>query len=64
MEDQASNSVYRIQPGTVDINHLELVALERVSKGSWMPHFQWVPDPTRPPHPKSQRHLWYESRLS
>jgi hypothetical protein len=34
---------YRIQPGIIDLNHLELVALKRVSKSSWMPHFRLIP---------------------
>ena len=37
---------YRVQPGIIDLNHLELVALKRVSKASWMPHFRLV-DPSR-----------------
>ena len=36
---------YRIQPGTVDLDHLELVALVRVSRGSWMPHFRLIVPP-------------------
>jgi len=38
---------YRVQPGTIDLNHLELVALKRVSKSSWMPHLRLI-DPSRP----------------
>jgi len=39
---------YRVKPGTIDIDHLELVALKRVSKSSWMPHFRLIapPQPT------------------
>jgi hypothetical protein len=31
-----------VQPGIIDLNHLELVALKRVSKSSWMPHFRLI----------------------
>lgn len=31
---------YRVQPGVIDIDHLELVALQRVAKASYMPHFR------------------------
>jgi len=34
---------YRAQPGVVDVAHLELVALKRVSVSSWMPHFRLIP---------------------
>ena len=34
---------YRIQPGIIDLEHLELVALKRVTKSSWMPHFRLIP---------------------
>jgi len=33
---------YWIQPGVVDIDHLELVALKRVAKASYMPHFRVI----------------------
>jgi len=41
---------YRVRPGVIDVNHLELVALVKVARGSWMPHFRqiagngvWIP---------------------
>jgi hypothetical protein len=40
---------YRVQPGIIDLNHLELVALKRVSKSSWMPHFRLIS-----PHQKAK----------
>lgn len=33
---------YCVQPGVIDLDHLELVALKRVSKSSWMPHFRKI----------------------
>ena len=47
---------YRVQPGIIDLEHLELVALKRVSKSSWMPHFRLIPsspplDVSPPPLP-------------
>ena len=33
---------YRVQPGIIDLDHLELVALKRVSKSLWMPHFRLI----------------------
>lgn len=36
---------YCVQPGKVDLDHLELVALVRVSKDSWMPHFRLIVPP-------------------
>ena len=33
---------YRIQPGIVDFDHLELVALVKVARSSWMPHFRLI----------------------
>jgi len=33
---------YRFQPGIIDLDHLELVALKRVCKYSYMPHFRLV----------------------
>lgn len=42
-EADSSYLMYRVQPGIIDLNHLELVALENVSRGSWMPHFRLIP---------------------
>lgn len=39
---------FRVRPGVIDIDHLELVALKRVAKASYMPHFRLIP-----PHPAS-----------
>lgn len=36
---------YRIQPGVIDLDHVELVALKRVSKASYMPHFRVITSP-------------------
>ena len=36
---------YRVQPGIIDLDHMELVALKRVSKHSWMPHFRLIDSP-------------------
>jgi len=36
---------YRVQSGVIDLDHLELVALKRVSKSSWMPHFRLITPP-------------------
>jgi len=50
MEGMKANPSYRefrAQPGVIDMDHLELVALKRVSKYSWMPHFRLI----TPPHP-------------
>ena len=33
---------YHAQPGVVDVAHLELAALRRVSVSSWMPHFRLI----------------------
>jgi len=33
---------YRVQPGVIDLDHLELVALERITDSSWMPHFRLI----------------------
>jgi hypothetical protein len=41
-EADPSHREYRVQPGVVDLEHLELVALKRVSKSSWMPHFRLI----------------------
>ena len=39
---------YRGQPGVIDIDHLELVALKRVAKSSYMPHFRLItPQPQK-----------------
>jgi len=47
---------YSVQPGIVDVDHLELVAFVKVAKGSWMPHFRLIPPPrgksTAPPRGK------------
>ena len=37
-----SHPEYRVQPGIVDLDHLELVALKRASKSSYMPHFRLI----------------------
>ena len=41
---------HRVRPGVVDIEHLELVALKRASKSSYMPYFRLIttPQPQRP----------------
>ena len=39
---------YWAQPGVVDIDHLELVALKRVAKSSYMPHFRLITPPPQP----------------
>jgi len=36
---------YCVQPGKIDLEHLELVALVRVSRDSWMPHFRLIVPP-------------------
>ena len=46
-EADPSYPEYRIQPGVVDLDNLELVALKRVAKSSWMPHFRMISPPTR-----------------
>ena len=33
---------YRVQPGIIDLDHLELVALKRVAVGLWMPYFRSI----------------------
>jgi len=33
---------YRAEPGTIDLDHLELVALKRVAVGLWMPYFRLI----------------------
>lgn len=33
---------YMVRPGVIDIDHLELVALKRVAKASYMPHFRLI----------------------
>jgi len=33
---------YRVQPGIIDLYHLELVALKRVAVGLWMPYFRLI----------------------
>jgi len=51
MQGQEANPAYReysLRPGIVDFYHLELVALKRVAKSSWMPHFRLLA-PSRPP---------------
>ena len=48
MQGKAANPShweYRVQPGIIDLEHLQLVALQRVSKSSWMPHFRLIPSP-------------------
>jgi len=37
-----SHPEYRVQPGIIDLEHLELVALKRVAKSSYMPHFRLI----------------------
>jgi len=37
-----SHQEYRVKPGLIDLNHLELVALKRVAKSSYMPHFRLI----------------------
>ena len=38
-----SHPEFRVQPGVIDLDHLELVALERTSRSSYMPHFRLIP---------------------
>ena len=33
---------YCVRPGVIDLDHLELVALVKVTRGSWMPHFRLI----------------------
>jgi len=33
---------YRIRRGIIDLDHLELVALVKVAKDAWMPHFRRI----------------------
>ena len=40
-----SHMEYRVQRGILDMDHLELVTLKRVSKSSWMPHFHLIVPP-------------------
>lgn len=45
MEGVVANPLYlryRVQRGIIGIDQLELVALQNVSKGSWMPHFRLI----------------------
>lgn len=42
-----SYTEYRSQPGVIDIDHLELVALKRVSMHSYIPHFRLITPPGR-----------------
>jgi len=46
-EPDPMHSKYSVQPGILDLNHLELVALVRVSRGSLMPHFRSIPPSRR-----------------
>lgn len=46
-EVDPSYSGYRGQPGIVDLEHLELVALKRVAESSYMPHFRLI-SPSQP----------------
>lgn len=36
---------YRVQPGVIDLDHLELVSLKRVAMGLWMPYFRLIASP-------------------
>ena len=61
-EVDLSHLEYRIQPGVIDLDHLELVALKRVSKSSWIPHFRLISPPTRanlsaPPRRLTREHV-------
>ncbi|KAF9784370.1 hypothetical protein BJ322DRAFT_1109090 [Thelephora terrestris] len=50
MESKEANPSYykyRVQPGVIDMDHLELVALKRVAKASYMPHFRLITPPNR-----------------
>ena len=49
---------YRVLPGIIDLDHLELVALKRVSKSSWMPHLRLIApsDSPRLPLPATSFH--------
>lgn len=39
---------YGFQPGVIDVYHLELVALKRVCKYSYMPHFRLMASAGQP----------------
>ena len=41
-EADLSHREFHVQPGVIDLDHLELVALKRVSKSSWMPHLRLI----------------------
>ena len=61
-EVDLSHLEYRIQPGVIDLDHLELVALKRVSKASWIPYFRLISPPTRgnlsaPPRRPTREHV-------
>jgi len=44
-EADPAHREYRAQPGVIDLDHMELVALKRVSKWSWMPHLRLITVP-------------------
>jgi len=46
---------YRVQHGIIDLERLELVALQRVSEASWMPHFRSIP--SRSPRSHTQERV-------
>ena len=43
---------YRVWPGIIDLDHLELVALEIIAKSTWMPRFRLI-DQYQSPRPLS-----------
>jgi len=47
-EADPSHLEHRAQHGVADLDLLELVALERISKSSWMPHFRSTTTPQQP----------------
>ena len=55
-EADPSYPEYRIQPGVADLDNLELIALKRVAKSSWIPHFRMISSPTRIDLPVPSRH--------
>ena len=38
--DQMEDLRWRVGNGFIEVDHIVLVAVERVSSGSWVPHFR------------------------
>jgi len=55
-EADPSHLEYRVQPGVNDLDHLELVALEKVSGSSWTPQFRLIARSPRCPSPVTSSH--------